>query len=378
METPEEKYSTEKELYIAMELSQTQWKLGMSTGNGQAARVRTIAAKDVEELQKEIGLAREKYRLSEKVVVKSCYEAGLDGFWIHRYLTEQGIENVVVDSASIEVTRRAKQRKTDRLDVEKLLRQLIRYHGGDEDVWKVLHIPSVEEEDQRHLHRQLLSFKGERRRHRNRIYGILKTQGVDLKVDRYFLEEMEAVQLWNGAALPPGIQGRLRREYAQVKAVELQIKELEMERKELIASGDTPAIRQVRQLQRLRGVGDNGSWLLVMEFFGWRKFKNRREVGGLAGLAPTPYASGDSYHDQGISKAGNRWVRAMMVELAWCWLQYQPQSALTRWYSEKYDQAGKSERKKGIVALARKLLIAYWHFLDKGLVPEGALLKSVL
>lgn len=379
METPSQgKNSTEKELYIAMELSQTKWKLGISIGNGQAGRVRTIAAKDKEGFEEEIRLAKEKYRLSEKVVVKSCYEAGLDGFWIHRYLTEQGIENVVVDSASIEVTRRAKQRKTDRLDVEKLLRQLIRYHEGDEDVWKVLHVPSVEEEDQRHLHRQLLSFKGEWKRHRNRIYGILKTQGVELKVDKNFLEEMEAVQLWNGDPLPPGIQARLRREYRQLQAVECQIKELETERKELIASGDTPAIEQVRQLQKLRGVGDNGSWLLVMEFFGWRKFKNRREVGGLAGLAPTPYASGDSNHEQGISKAGNRWVRAMMVELAWCWLQYQPESALTHWYREKYGHAGKRERKKGIVALARKLLIAYWHFLDKGLVPEGALLKSAL
>ncbi len=193
-----------------------------------------------------------------------------------------------------------------------------------------------------------------------------------------FLEEMEAVRLWNGKPLPPGLQDRLRREYAQLQTVESQIKALEKERKEQITTGDTPAITQVRQLQTLRGVGDNGAWLLVMEFFGWRKFKNRREVGGLAGLVPTPYASGDIQHEQGITKAGNRWVRAMMVELAWCWLQYQPQSALSRWYREKYEQAGKRERKKGIVALARKLLIAYWHFLDKGLVPEGAFLKPVL
>jgi transposase len=133
----------------------------------------------------------------------------------------------------------------------------------------------------------------------------------------------------------------------------------------------------VRQLRQLRGIGDNGAWVLVMEFFGWREFKNRREVGGLAGLAPTPYASGNTYREQGISKAGNRWVRSMMIELAWGWLRYQPDSALTKWWNDKYAYASKAERKKGIVALARKLLVAFGHYLDKGLVPDGAKLKTI-
>jgi len=379
METPiQEEYSTEKRLYIGLELSQTTWKLGIRVGNRQAVRIREVKAHDLEGLQKEIKLAKAKYKLEEEAEVRSCYEAGLDGFWIHRYLEKAGIQNVVVDAASIEVNRRAKQRKTDRLDAQKLVRQLMRYHEGDVDVWKVVHVPSAAAEDQRHLHRQMMSLKNDWKRHRNRIYGILKTQGEELKVGVKFLEEMQAVRGWNGKPLPEELQKRLRREYTLLQAVATQIKELETERKTLIATGDTPAIKMVRQLRQLRGVGDNGAWMLVMEFFAWREFKNRREVGGLTGLVPTPYASGNSYHEQGISKAGNRWVRAMMIQLAWAWLRYQPESALTHWYQERFGKASKRERKKGIVALARKLIIAYWHFLDKGLVPDGALLKPVL
>ena len=379
METPiREKYSTEKVIYMAIELSQSTWKLGFNIGPKQEARVRSITAGQLTALEEEIRLAKKKYKVGEDTAVRSCYEAGLDGFWIHRYLEKEGIENVVVDAASIEVNRRAKQRKTDRLDAQKLVRQLIRYHEGDRDVWKVVHVPSEEEEDQRHLHRQLMSLKGDWKRHRNRIYGILKTQGTELNVGAKFLEVMQAVRRWNEKALLPGIQQRLRREYVLLQAVATQIKELETERKTLIATGDTPAIKMVRQLRQLRGVGDNGAWMLVMEFFAWRDFKNRREVGGLTGLVPTPYASGNSYHEQGISKAGNRWVRAMMIQLAWAWLRYQPDSELTHWWRQRYEKASKRERKKGIVALARKLIVAYWQFLDKGVVPAGAQLKPVL
>ena len=260
----------------------------MGTGIGQAARIRTITAKDKAAFIEEIRLARAKYKLSENVEVVCCYEAGLDGFWIHRWLTGMGVTNVVVDSASIEVTRRAKQRKTDRLDVEKLLRQLMRYAAGEQDVWKVVHVPSAEEEDQRHLHRQLLNFKADRVKHQNRIYGLLKTQGVDLVVRAKFLEEMEAVRLWNGNPLPPGLQDRLRREYAQLQTVESRLKPWKK-------SGKNRSRRATRQLSprcgSCRHYGVSGTMahgLLVMEFFGWRKFKNRREVGGLAGLVPHP------------------------------------------------------------------------------------------
>ena len=378
METPNrEEYSTEKVIYMAMELSQSTWKLGFSVEQGQEPRIRNIGAAQPATLEKEIALAKKKYRLEADTAVRSCYEAGLDGFWIHRYLVDMGIENVVVDPASVEVNRRAKQRKTDRLDVQKLVRHLMRYHAGDSEVWKVVRIPSAEAEESRQLHRQLWNLKNDWKRYRNRIYGILKTQGVALKVNSNFLEEMQGVRVWNGQALPPQVQQRVSINYTLLQAVSSQVKELERERQQMIKTGETRALKMVRQLQQLRGVGDNGAWLLVMEFFGWREFKNRREVGGLAGLAPTPYASGNIYHEQGISKAGNRWVRTMMVQLAWAWLRHQPDSELSKWWNDRYKNASKAERKKGIVALARKLLVAFWHYLDKGLVPEGARLKTV-
>ena len=195
METPsKEEYSTKKVLYMAMELSQTTWKLGFSKGNGQEPRIREIKASGMEELQKEIELAKEKYKLGTEEAVKSCYEAGLDGFWIHRQMEEMGIVNLVVDPASVEVNRRAKQRKTDRLDARKLVRQLMRYYAGDTAVWKVVQVPSEEAEEDRHLHRQLWNLKNDWKRYRNRIYGILKTHGVALKVNAKFMEEMRAVQ----------------------------------------------------------------------------------------------------------------------------------------------------------------------------------------
>jgi transposase len=378
METPSSsKYSTEKVMYMAMELSQSTWKLGFSVEREEELRVRSIGAHEEKALGKEINKAKQKYKLAEDAVVKSCYEAGLDGFWIHRYLEGMGIENVVVDPASVEVNRKAKQRKTDRLDARKLVRHLMRYYAGDTDVWKVVQVPSEEAEKGRHLHRQIWNLKNDWKRYRNRIYGILKTQGVALKVNTQFLDEMQAVRKWNGKPLSPEIQKRVKINYELLQVVSTQVKELERERKQLIETGESRALKMVRQLRQLRGVGDNGAWLLVMEFFGWREFRNRREVGGLAGLAPTPYASGNIYHEQGISKAGNRWVRTMMVQLAWAWLHFQPDSGLSQWWNERYGQASKAERKKGIVALARKLLVAFWKYLDQGEVPAGARLKTV-
>jgi len=371
----EREYSTEKKLYVALELGQTTWKLGFGTALGRPARRRTVAARDVVALQKEIHRAKEKLGLAYAASVYSCYEAGLDAFWIHRYLVAHDVKNVVVDSASIEVNRRSKQTKTDRLDVEKLLRMLIRYHNGEPEVWHVVHVPSVAAEDGRHLHRQLCTFRHDRNRHTNRIWGLLATQGVRLKPDKDFLEGVKQARCWDGQPLPPGLRRRVEREYAQLRAVKAQIAELKRQRKHQIATRQSREVEMVRQLMLVRGIGVNGAWLLVMEFFGWRDFRNRRELGALAGLTPTPYQSGSSYREQGISKAGNRWVRAMMVELAWCWLRYQPESGLAQWYRQNYDQAGRRERKTGIVAVARKLLIALWRYLETGALPPNAVLK---
>jgi len=361
---------------LAFDLGNAEWKLAFSTGLGQKPRLRTIKARELDALQDEIRLAKRRFGLPETARVKSCYEAGRDGFWLHRYLVSKGVQNLIVDSASIEVNRRARRAKTDRLDAAKLSSMLIRYCNGEKKVWSVVHVPSVEVEDQRHLHRQMLAFKADRTRHTNRIKGLLASQGVAVPLTRDFLEQVKTIHLWDGSSLPAGLRARLEREYASYQAVDGQIRDLEAERREKIRHSEQASDEMVRQLLKLRGIGENSAWLVVKEFFAWRDFHNRREVGSLAGLTPTPYQSGDESREQGISKAGSRPVRAVMIEVSWGWLRYQPQSELTLWYQENFGHGSKRMRKVGIVALARKLLIALWHYLKTGEIPAGAQLKE--
>jgi transposase len=367
-------YTTESVLHLAFELGEEKWGLGFSIGLGQKPRIRKIDARDLQAFGEEIVLAKKRFGLPETAAVKSCYEAGREGFWLHRYLEETGIENLVVDSASIEVNRRAKRVKTDRIDVGKLLKMLMRYHFGEDRVWSVVQVPSVEAEDMRHLHRQLVKYKEDRTRHRSRIDGVLASQGVKVPLHVDFLDKLAATRLWDGSPLPPGVRARVEREYAALQYVQEQIKKLEKERQELIETSDHSSIVKVRQLMKLRAIGPNSAWLFVMEFFGWREFRNRREVGALAGLTPTPYQSGGESREQGISKAGNRWVRGMAIEIAWCWLRYQPDSELTHWFDKKFGHS-KRTRKSGIVALARRLLVALWRYLEMGVIPAGAQFK---
>ncbi len=363
-------------LYMAFELSQSKWMLGFTIGFGQRPRLRTIAARDLATLQTEIQLARERFELGADVPVISCYEAGRDGFWLHRYLTSIGVNNQIVDSASIEVNRRAKQAKTDKLDLGKLLTMLMRYQAGEKKVWRVVHVPSPEVEDHRHLHRELTDLKEQRTQHTNRIKGYLSNQGVCLEVKDDFPELVAHQCLWNGEPLPLGLQTRLLCEHQRFQLVQQQIQVLETERRDLVRQSTRPDIEQVRQLLRLRGIGIHCAWLYVMEFFSWRAFHNRREVGALAGLTPMPHRSGEEDHELGISKVGNRHIRAMAIEIAWIWLRYQPHSELSRWYQRRFARGSKRLHKIGIVALARKLLIALWRYLEFGTLPAGAVLKS--
>ncbi len=365
-------------LYLAFELSNVHWKLGFATGPGRRPRVRTINAGDLAALREEVRRAKKRFELSGDIRVVSCYEAGRDGFWLHRFLLAQGIENLVVDSSSIQVNRRARQAKTDGMDVVKLLSQLIRYRSGERDVWSVVRVPSVEEEANRNLHRELETLKKDRTRHINRIKSYLVGQGIRMKVKGAFLEEIERVRKWDGSALPDSLRARLRREYERLQMVQEQIKGLEQERVEAIRHSQEESVKTVRKLLRLKGIGQNASWLFGMEFFSWRKFDNRKEVGALAGLVPMPHQSGGSYREQGISKAGNRHIRAMAIEIAWGWLRFQPESELTKWYEKKFGHGSKRIRKIGIVALARKLMIALWRYLETGAIPEGAVLKTRL
>ncbi len=368
--------ASSESLYLAFDLSKAEWHLGFIIGAAQSPRERKIRAGDLQALQHEIQLAKQRFGLPASTTVRSCYEAGRDGFWLHRYLVSQGVENLVVDSASIEVNRRAKRAKTDRLDVGKLVGMLMRYHQGEKKVWSVVHIPSVEAEDERHLHRTLMTLNADRTRHLNRLKGLLSAQGVSLAVGTEFQEELQALRLWDGSPVRAGLQARMKREYALLKAVEEQIREVEAERREALRSSTTASVAQVRQLLRLRGIGENSAWLYVLELFGWRQFHNRREIGGLAGLSPTPYQSGDESHDQGISKAGNGSIRFMAIEIAWSWVRFQPESALSLWYQARFGQGSKRLRKIGIVAVARKLLIALWRYLETGEIPAGAQLKA--
>ena len=363
-------------LHLAFELGQAKWQLGFTPGLGQRPRRRTIRARDLAALTQEIGRAKERFGLPPETPVVSCYEAGRDGFWLHRWLVAQGITNLVVDSASIEVNRRRRRAKADRLDVGKLLYQLVRYRAGERKVWSVVHAPTVAEEDQRQLHRELLTAKRDRGRVTNRMKGLLAKQGVVLEVGAGLLAELAVVELWDGTALPPGLRARLEREWAKVELLTAQIRQLEGERAAALRSDPAPAVELVRRLLRVRGIGVNSAWLYVMEFFGWRQFRNRREVGGLAGLTPTPYQSGEVSREQGIGKAGNRYIRAMAIEIAWGWLRFQPESALSRWYQERFGQGSSRIRRIGIVALARRLLVELWRYLETGAVPEGVVLAA--
>jgi transposase len=360
-------------LFLAFELGWSEWKLAFATGPADNPRLRSIGGRNTQALLQEIAKAKQRFGLPDDAPVYSCYEAGRDGFWLHRYLHSQSIDNVVVDSSSIEVQRRGRRRKTDRLDAGKLLSMLMRWQHGEREVWRVVQVPGVADEDRRQLHRDLLELKGERTQHSNRIKALLAGYGLALPtIDGQFGAVVAELRTWDGQPVPAELQRRLLREHERWQLVDRQIKDLENERARRIRTTKDQRVDQVRQLLRLRGIGANSAWLYVMEFFGWRRISNRKQLAALAGLTPTPYQSGDSDHEQGISKAGNRRLRTMAVEIAWCWLHYQPGSALSQWYQKRFAKGSSRQRRIGIVALARKLLVALWRFLQTGEAPAGA------
>ena len=267
-------------LFVAFELSEKTWKLGCTTGHGQKPRERTVSARQQEHVLDEIAQAKRRLGLSASATVVSCYEAGREGFWLHRFLQGHGITNQVVDSSSIEVNRRRRRAKSDGLDVRKFLSMLMRYHQGERQVWQVVKVPAVEAEDQRHLPRDLETLKRERASTTTRIEGLLSRQGLRVTSLTTLPEQLEALRLWDGSPIPPGLRRRLLRVYAHHTLLTEQIAEVEAERRAQLQTSTEAPIDKVRQLMQLKGIGINGAWLLVMEFFGWRACKNRREVGG--------------------------------------------------------------------------------------------------
>ena len=366
---------SKKRLIAAIELSNSKWLLGFD--NGAKVRRKSLRAGDRAGLLAEIAKAKQKLGYEEHERVLFCYEAGRDGFWIHRWLETERIECLVVDPASIEVNRRRRRAKTDRLDVEGLLRHLRRYLNGEARVWSVLHVPDEKAEDGMRLHREMERLKKERNAHTNRIKGLLKLHGISVTGRLNALGGVLGdLRKWDGKALAPELMAEIRRELGRVALVDEQLAELEKSKQRLVEQPVSNADRQIADLLRLKGVGPVSAWILAKEFFGWREFRNRREVASLAGLTPTPYDSGNSRREQGISKAGNRRVRHVMVELAWTWMRYQPESAITHWYIERFAGGSRRMRRVGIVAVARKLLIALWRYVEFGEVPEGAIVKS--
>lgn len=363
-------------LCIAIESGATEWKLYFSTGLGQHPRERTVASGRVDRLVAEVERSKKHFGLPADAPVASCYEAGRDGFWLHRALLAEGIANEVVESSAIEVPRKKRRAKTDGIDGGALLRLLWRYYNGEREAMRTVRVPSVEDEDRREIHRELATVKKDRGSITNRIKGLLFKVGIKLENLRDLPAQLKRLRLWNGEPVPEALAARLERDWRMVEQLTERIKAIGAERRRLLKDAEDAATKCARELMRLRAIGENAGWLFSTEFFAWREFQNRRQVGGLAGLTGTPYQSGSTNREQGISKAGNRWIRGMVVEIAWLWLRYQPQSELSRWYERKYGHGNSRMRRIGIVALARKLLIELWRYLQTGTPPAGALLKT--
>ena len=363
-------------LCMAIESGASEWKLYFSTGLGQHPRERTVPAHRMDRLKAEVERSKKHFGLAAEAPVASCYEAGRDGFWLHRALLAEGIANAVIESSSIEVPRKKRRAKTDGIDGGALLRLLWRYHNGEREALRIVRVPSVEDEDRRELHRELATAKKDRSSVTNRIKGLLFKVGVNLEDLRDLPAQLKRIRLWNGEPVPQALAARLERDWRMVEQLTERIKAIVDERRRLLREAKDEATECARQLMQLRSIGENAGWLFSTEFFAWRKFENRRQVGGLAGLTGTPYQSGSTNREQGISKAGNRWIRGMVVEIAWLWRRYQPQSELSKWYEREYGHGNSRMRRIGIVALARKLLIELWRYLETGTPPAGALLKK--
>jgi transposase len=362
---------SEPTLYVAFELGKKDWKLAMTSGFGIQPWLRTMPSGDWAAVERAIAQGRARFGLGAATPVVSCYEAGRDGFWIHRALLQRGIRNRVVDSASIEVNRRVRRAKTDRLDALKLVMMLVRVALGERRVWSEVRVPTVADEAARQVSRERTTLTQDQTRLVNQMRGWLATWGATLPARRRGAW-WTTVRDWAGAALPTQVQARLARAEARLQGLETQIAELDTQQQAAVMTA-APA-SALRQLVQLKGVAATSASVLLDEGLLWRAFQNRRQIGGLLGFAPTPHDSGESQREQGISRAGNARLQTIGIQLAWNWVRWQPQSALTQWYQTNFGK-GKRARRIGIVALARKLVIALWRYVTAGVVPAGAIVK---
>ena len=365
-------------VHLVFELSKAKWKLGVMLPESQKMSRYTIDGGDLTALSGRLATARAKAENGGKPVrILSCYEAGLDGHWLHRWLTEQGVISHEVDPSSIEVSRRARRAKTDRIDLEKLMRTFLAYLRGEPRVCSMVHVPTVEDEDRKRRTRERERLLKERIAHTNRIKGLLFGQGIRdaMPLKLGFVASLDKLRTGDGRVLPPRLKEEIVREHERLCLVHKQIVALEAKSKaELRVAAPGSAEAKSIRLVDLKGIGPIGGRELVHEAF-YRSFDNRRQIGSYLGLAGTPYDSGESRREQGISKAGNWRARKLAIELAWLWLRHQPDSELSRWFRQRVGNMQGRIRRITIVALARKLMVALWRYLTTGVVPTGAVLR---
>jgi transposase len=365
---------------LAIELSKKSWIVAVNTPLSEKIsryRLKGCDWKGLLELIEKIR-ARVARELNRPVEIISCYEAGYDGFWLHRLLEAHGVRNYVIDPASIQVDRRARRAKTDNIDVAQLLRSLMAYLRGDPKVWSVVRVPSVAEEDARRLHRERDRLITERVQHVNRVKGLCAVHGIydyePLRSNR--MRRLEQLRTGDGRKLPPYLKAEIVRELQRLELVLTMIKTIEAERKAIISAKSPHLnVKKIQDLIKIKSIGPGISTVLVGEVF-YRKFNNRQQLGSYVGLTPSPFQSGPMSRDQGISKAGNPKARTVMIELAWIWLRYQPNSPLSVWFRQRVGTAKGRIRRIAIVAVARKLLIALWRYLETGLVPTSAVVRG--
>jgi transposase len=365
-------------IYLAFELSKAKWKLGLLLPGTEKMSCYTIDGGDVAALTSRLAAARAKAGRSGKPVrILSCYEAGLDAHWLHRWLTAQGVINHEIDPSSIEVSRRARRAKTDRIDLDKLMRAFLAHLRGEPRVCSVVHVPTVEDEDRKRRTRERERLLKERTAHGNRIKALLHAQGIRdaMPLKPGFIAGLDQVRTGDGRSLPSRLKQEIVREHERLCLVVKQVRALEAESTaELRAVEPGSAEARIMHLIDLKGIGPHGGQGLINEVF-YRSFDNRRQVGSYFGLTGTPYDSGGSRREQGISKAGNPRARKLSVELSWLWLRHQPDSELSRWFRERVGDLKGRPRRIAIVALARKLMVALWRYLTTGMVPTGAVLR---
>jgi transposase len=366
---------------FAIELSKDSWIVAYSTPLSDKLSHYTLKPCDWKGLLELIDRMRQRVirELQRPVEVISCYEAGYDGFWLHRVLQAHGVHSHVVDPASLQVNRRARQAKTDRIDAERLLRSLLAYLRGEPKVWSVVQVPSVVEEDARRQHRERDRLIAERISHVNRITGLCAIHGIydynPLRSDR--LQQLERLRTVQGQPLPPALKAELKRELIRLELLLKMLTGVEKERDAIVTDKASahPNAAKIKELYRLRSIGPEFATVLVGEVY-YRSFNNGRQVGSYIGMPPSPFSSGSTVREQGISKAGNPKARKTMIELAWLWLRYQPDSALSIWFRQRVGKTKGRIKRIMIVAMARKLAVALWRYLETGMIPQGAVLKG--